>query len=345
MFTKDKFLDERECCYCHKKFKLSIFKKVKDNCNDKQCVTFKVNNRSIITNEIFDWIQLNNLYQNNVEKVGDEKSFLMCKEKTISKKLLSMIFRQRKVFSNYKKIKCPINNTIIPLHPKSNNLKLYCKRIGIDYKKYLTEYFPTTIYKCERCNKICNINFNFIDNFKHSKYCSSRCYGDFLLENPQEFSIETRRKLSESLKKKILDGTFKPNITNRFTHFDAKVIKNNKEYKFRSSWEASFFLCQDLSYSDYECLRIPYFENGKQRTYIADFYNSDNNILYEIKPTVFYIKEKSKISQAINFCLGNNIKFIWINENNIKNYIKKSCFDDGKNDTILKQMIKQKLLS
>lgn len=134
-------------------------------------------------------------------------------------------------------------------------------------------------------------------------------------------------KQSKILKQKILNGQFIPNITNSWTHWEAVILLNDKEYKFRSSWEASFFVSN--SHCKYEYIRIPYIdEKNQNRIYIGDFYDESKGILYEIKPVSVLKKQILKINQAINYCLKNKIKFIWINEKNILNYIDKKDFSD-----------------
>ena len=134
---------------------------------------------------------------------------------------------------------------------------------------------------------------------------------------------------SNTMKSKIANGEFTPNITNSFTHWDAKIILASGEIKkFRSSWEACFYFCnQQLQY---EKLRIPYFDGklNTNRTYIGDFFDNYNNILYEIKPKSFWAQNNNKMQQIISYCLINNMKFIWINENNILEYIDESIFFD-----------------
>jgi len=126
------------------------------------------------------------------------------------------------------------------------------------------------------------------------------------------------KKVSKSIRKKIKDGSFTPNITNSWTHWNAKIKIKGKIKKFRSSWEACFYVCHpELKY---EFIRIPY----NNKTYIGDFYDDKNKILYEIKPRSSYNTQVEKISKVIEFCKINKIKFIWINENNILKYIDES---------------------
>ncbi len=126
---------------------------------------------------------------------------------------------------------------------------------------------------------------------------------------------ESKKKISKSLKKKIKDGKFTPNITNSWTHWDAKIKIGGQIKRFRSSWEACFAICHPNF--KYELLRIPY--NGK--TYIGDFYDEKNKILYELKPRTTYNTQVEKITEIIKYCRKNRIKFVWVNENNILKYI------------------------
>ncbi len=146
----------------------------------------------------------------------------------------------------------------------------------------------------------------------------------------------TAKKLSKIMKDKIYNGEFTPNITNSFTHWNAEIILDNLTYKFRSSWEACFWLSN--SHLEYEKYRIPYIsESGINRIYIADFFDYTNKILYEIKPRSVYVKQQYKMDMIIQYCIDNDIKFIWINENNIMNYIKPFKFN-GENYKQLKKM-------
>ena len=135
------------------------------------------------------------------------------------------------------------------------------------------------------------------------------------------------KKQSIILKEKIRNGTFTPNVTNSWTHWESNLIIDDKIIKFRSSWEASFFVCNQ--HLKYELLRIPYLNgDGNFKTYVGDFFDEKQNILYEIKPTSVFKKETFKINKVIEHCLKNSIKFVWINENNILNHIDKSKFSE-----------------
>jgi hypothetical protein len=130
------------------------------------------------------------------------------------------------------------------------------------------------------------------------------------------------KTISRIIKDKILNGTFTPCITNTYTHWDAIVnLENGLTKKFRSSWEACFWYCnQNL---EYEKLRIEYFDkNNTRKIYITDFLDKDNSIVYEIKPNSQHQNDKIKLEVGIEYCKNNNLKFIIINEQNILEYIQ-----------------------
>ena len=140
-----------------------------------------------------------------------------------------------------------------------------------------------------------------------------------------ELGIETRRrtgeKISRTHKNNILKGTFTPAITNTWTHWDAKVFYESKEYKFRSSWECCFFITNPTF--EYETIRLPYFNTSKNTNNIlvVDFFDKKNNTLYELKPVSHFNVQQDKINVIIEYCKVNNIIFKWINERNILHYL------------------------
>ena len=141
-------------------------------------------------------------------------------------------------------------------------------------------------------------------------------------------------KQSNTIKVKIQNGEFTPPITNTWTHWKAYILQGNKTFKFRSSWEACFWFCnQNL---EYESIRI----KGKTKTYISDFYDSTTNTLYEIKPCNRYNIEIDKMNAIINYCISTNIKFVWINEKNISEYIREEIIYT--NDSAIEQYKKLK---
>jgi hypothetical protein len=90
------------------------------------------------------------------------------------------------------------------------------------------------------------------------------------------------KKISNTLKNKIASGEFTPTITNSWTRRQVEVELGEIKFKFRSSWEAAFFVLNPTFV--YEKIRIPYNYKGKFRNYIVDFADYNTNTLYEIKP-------------------------------------------------------------
>ena len=79
---------------------------------------------------------------------------------------------------------------------------------------------------------------------------------------------------------------------------------------------------------EYETHRISYVDdNGKERITIIDFYDEKTNTLYEIKPSSIYKIQQKKMNAVINHCKKNKIKFYWINEHNILDYVDINKFD------------------
>jgi hypothetical protein len=163
---------------------------------------------------------------------------------------------------------------------------------------------------------------------------SSRMRQFYSTEEGRAHKKKCSIKQSNTMKVKIQNGEFTPPITNTWTHWKACILLGNKTFKFRSSWEACFWFCnQNL---EYESIRI----KGKDKTYISDFYDPNTNTLYEIKPCTRYNIEIDKMNTIINYCISNNIKFIWINEKNISDYIKEEIIFT--NDSATEQFKKLK---
>ena len=92
---------------------------------------------------------------------------------------------------------------------------------------------------------------------------------------------------------------------------------NDIVYRFRSTFEAIFWL--EFKNLIYEKIRIPYILNNKKHTYIVDFVDEDNKILYEIKPACLVDDERNivKFKSAKEWCIKNNYEFKIVTENDI----------------------------
>jgi len=120
------------------------------------------------------------------------------------------------------------------------------------------------------------------------------------------------QKQSHTMKKLIGDGKFTPNINNVYN--GNVIIYDGKKY--RSSWDLLFHLINpDI---EYEKTLIKYVssKDGEFHTYIVDFTDDKNKILYEIKPSgrQFDIKNIDKFKYADLWCKENGYVFIIIDE-------------------------------
>jgi hypothetical protein len=117
---------------------------------------------------------------------------------------------------------------------------------------------------------------------------------------------ETRSKISEKIKNRILNGQFTPCIHNSRTR---KTLSYDG-ILFRSSWEALFH--QAFPTAGYEALRIPYTINGKSHVFITDFILDGK--VFEIKPQKFITLKKDKLEIVAEWCKSNGYKFIILDE-------------------------------
>jgi len=141
--------------------------------------------------------------------------------------------------------------------------------------------------------------------------CKSRkCYNSA----KKFYKRSEKSKINQSLfmKNQIKMGLFTPNVTNSWAK--SRCYINN--IPFRSTWEAYFYLFENLNGHKlkYEYHRIPYTLNNNSHNYIVDF--SDENTLYEIKPynAITDIKVKAKEFAAVNWCKLHNYNFKYITE-------------------------------
>lgn len=144
------------------------------------------------------------------------------------------------------------------------------------------------------------------------------------------------KKQSVTIRRRIKSGEFTPNITNSWTRWTATIDYNGVVRKFRSSWEACFWLSNQ--HFEYETIRVESISNP-ERVYVGDFYEPTKRVLYELKPKSEYQKKKDKMDSLIHYCRANNIKFIWVNESNISSYINENLFTS---ELQVKQLTKMK---
>lgn len=215
-----------------------------------------------------------------------------------------------------------------------NNLKhldIY-KDINYNFKNeedlylYLKEIDKRDL-KCRLIN--CNNKKRFISfSLGYRDFCSDKCRNEWLSVsrkgsgNPiHRISDENRKKwgekLSQNKKELIKNGIWTPAVTNSWCHsrYNLTFVRNNEivKQKVRSSWEAFFQLINTNLI--YEKLRIPYYYNT-WHTYIVDFIDEKNKLVYEIKPKEILKKNINIIKEnaLIKWCKDNGYVYIRINE-------------------------------
>jgi hypothetical protein len=142
-------------------------------------------------------------------------------------------------------------------------------------------------------------------------------------KRPLIYNNKYKNKMSIIMKNKILNGEFTPCITNSWTKWTSYAILNGTVKKFRSNWEAVFWLLNTECH--YEKIRIPYKLSNNDKIYIVDFCDDSNKILYEIKPhsQLNSAKNCEKIKSAIEWCEKNGWKYIVITDDWYKENAKK----------------------
>jgi hypothetical protein len=129
-----------------------------------------------------------------------------------------------------------------------------------------------------------------------------------------EQDIQTGKKLSVIMKEKIATGQFIPCVTNSWTRKNIELDIGGIKTKYRSSWEAAFAIINPTY--QYEKIRIPYSIDGKERTYIVDFADFDNKVLYEIKPSAMISSMicKQKATAAIKWSSDNGWSYKFVSD-------------------------------
>jgi hypothetical protein len=203
---------------------------------------------------------------------------------------------------------CSCGN-IFKISKKSCLSRQYCsKHCSILYRKY--SHSTDTISKIRESNK---------RTHNDPKWRLSK----------NEIYKQSHKKISDTMKKKILLGTFTPCITNSWTHWDASVVINNQIRKFRSFWEAAFYVLNLELNLEFEKIRIPYTHKQDVHSYIVDFVDTNNRILYEIKPDTTKNSEinQLKFNVASEWCIKNNYEFKIISDDYFKCNAHKINYD------------------
>ena len=100
----------------------------------------------------------------------------------------------------------------------------------------------------------------------------------------QEDKKLSHMKQSNTMRNKILDGSFTPNSQNYLTHKMIGFLWDGKMRKVRSLWEMIYWIKNPNL--QYESVRIKYFDtkSNRERVYITDFHDAITNTIIEVKP-------------------------------------------------------------
>lgn len=156
----------------------------------------------------------------------------------------------------------------------------------------------------------------------------------YATDEGKKYAKEHGARHSVIMSQKVLSGEFTPVTTNNRTNWRATIHLNDQVHKFRSSWEACVWLCNPSW--EYETLRIPYFDNvkNKMRVYLTDFVDHYTKIVYEVKPIAFLQQFQSKKPCIEEWCSINQYQFMILTEENIMNYIDTARFDPNNIDML-----------
>ena len=127
------------------------------------------------------------------------------------------------------------------------------------------------------------------------------------------------KKKSEQCKRQHENGLTDIVLTKSYKNRSVHTVIGGVHYDMRSNWEVKF---GNLLYSlgipfEYETVKIPYFYNGKFRSYSPDFLISGTNIIFEIKPYRLTRYDINKAKQR--WAIERGYSFRYITEYELKN--------------------------
>jgi hypothetical protein len=116
-----------------------------------------------------------------------------------------------------------------------------------------------------------------------------------------------------------------------------KVVYDDIPY--RSTWEAIFKMIQEVygNAIEYEPLRVKYQIDGRWRNYIPDFVDTNNRIVYEIKPDcrMESLEVQLKDESLLVWCTENGYNRVFVSET----YFRTVLSDDHMYDLVKEKAI------
>lgn len=326
----------------------------KEKCNE----IFNIIKKCNVCNESYNFNRLKSIFldYNKSNTCGNKRCVGKTKNYTrgICTKICNkpVFLKTKKLVGTYKGIDIAVN-----AKSKKQDILSLCSLNNFELIDVIKHLDPDVITTC----KICNKEYIYKKSLKLGKYCSGtskhvcskNCYYKFLAKKDlitkytKINSKEVKRKLSQIIKQKILEGKFKPCVTNSYCKSKINYIDHNKKLlKFRSSWEFAFYCFMSKNSNiEYENTRIKYYDTikNKKRIYIIDFTDNINKIIYEIKPdSCKNANFKDKQLAAKQYCLDNNYKQIIIDDEFFKQNIN-SIIESIPKEYIVKYNILKKM--
>jgi len=282
------------CPHCNKNIlKFNPYKvNLSKHCNSFEC-------KSKHTKKMMDM-----RYKN----MSDEDKKRSCIELIKSSKKRGSEIRGKSIFELYEKEKCEkikkqISDASSRISNETIQKRINNRKIGLNGKPW---HSADTKKRISDTNKETWKSGNLHEKYK----CSYE---------------EASKKLSILMKKKILDGSFTPCITNSWTRWKSYIkLESGEIKKFRSWWEAIFWVLNQ--HTTYEDIRIPYIDHaGNDKIYIVDFHDVKNKKIFEIKPKSLKLKIDNSLKElsAMDWCKKNNYDYICIDEDWIKSNVNR----------------------
>jgi hypothetical protein len=310
-------IETRVCSICQKKFNINM-RSVRQFCDSSTCKTmcirggysevgfFKLRGEPALTEE-----RLARLYSKISSKFGGLLSYKILRKTIVVHSAVLLLET-----STFKHIQRSTS-------PKSNKVRI----TPLKEKKY-----PDQTHICINCKIPYVIKYSEDGRPRRSvNVCSRKCHHatmhDTVFSDPK-----VKAKQSNSIRKSIASGKFVPNVMNSLTHTSVDLIESGVKKKFRSSWEALFYVIRKDDNLTFETKVIPYVsKEGKNRSYIVDFEDAERRILYEVKPASKCEDERNtvKFEAAKIWCAANDYTFEIVTENELRARTNFSMFAEA----------------
>lgn len=199
----------------------------------------------------------------------------------------------------------------------------YCKECKV-FCKYKKLFKKLNIFDTNLCNANQKaLNFLIKEYFVNKKSSEDIKKEFNIMNNTLWFFFKKNgikfRNLSKSNKLSIEQGKIKPPKNNIYKS-GCHLTWYGENIYYRSSYEKRLLNILDLKkeYYLYEKIKIKYELKGEKKTYIADFYLPERNLIIETKGEWFEKKDKNKLIKIEKKVLESGYYFILMNDKKIK---------------------------